>query len=184
MAKLGVLYGPVSSGKTQKLIETISRSSSPASRRVVVKSVMDTRTTHTLSSPDPGLNGRVPAMALGSLYHLVEFAVPGVELVAIDDAQFFELPETVEVAKRLKALPDCQVLVAGRDRDHVGQPYLAMRHWIEAADSPDSCMSRCARCGRDAAFSYLCVDPGLRIVVVGSSMYEPRCEACFGLQIA
>ena len=181
MAKLTIVYGPVSSGKTVKLAEFIDQAKAQDTAYLVCKSAMDTRTGRSLSSVNPALNGRVPALAFNSPWQILEHAMPSTRLLVIDEAHFFDLTDVIMVLKKLSVRRELDIVIAGRDLDHLGRPHSVFQYLTPRADTLHWCPGRCARCGDAAEFTFFKGEPGLKIVVVGGGLFEPRCGACFKL---
>ncbi len=104
-------------------------------------------------------------------------------LVAIDEAQFFDLglPEICE----LLAAEGRSVLVSGLDQDFLGRPFNSMPVLLALADQVSKLTAICTVCGEDATRTQRMVagrpaakdDPLIVIGGMADDRYEARCRA-------
>ena len=105
--------------------------------------------------------------------------VDKVDVVAIDEAQFFDeqLPDTCEQL----ALRGIRVIVAGLDMDYSGKPFGPMPDMLARADYITKLHAICVKCGNIANYSYRKSRHGEQVVIGEKELYEPRCRICFQL---
>ena len=177
---LTVISGSMFSGKTEELIRR-SRRALYARRRVqVFKHALETR------SDDGEIRSHngVPheALPVSSSEELLEKVDPTTDVVAVEEAQFFD-GGIVEVCQRL-ADGGYDVIVAGLDMDFRGEPFGPMPDLLAEADEVVKLRAICARCGRDAARSQRLIDgrpapaSAPTILVGAEESYEARCRHC------
>jgi thymidine kinase len=181
--RLEVVCGPMFSGKTEVLIETL-QFYQRTERVLAIKPSVDDRysSSHIVSH-----SGRqIEALALDE-----EFAVPqldlriqneGVTHVALDEAQFCSeslARYLIGLSKRL------YVLVAGLDLTSQGEPFGVMPMFMAYADRVLKIHGVCSECkGRSTrTHRHVHVDPKTELLnpifVGGAESYQPLCTACY-----
>jgi thymidine kinase len=164
------------SGKTDELIARARAAQSA----VVFKPAVDTRHPRDLVVSHSGES--VSAVAVADSHELPAL-VRDVQLVAIDEAQFFD-PGLVDAVGVLRA-NGTKVVVAGLDLDFRREPFPTAQRLVGIADRVVRHVARCGRCGRDAPLTQRLLngrpapldDPVVRIG--DEELYEPRCEECW-----
>jgi thymidine kinase len=101
----------------------------------------------------------------------------GVDVVGIDEAQFFDAG-IVEVAENL-ALRGTRVIVAGLDMDFTGKPFGPMPAILARAEYITKLHAICVRCGNLANYSYRLTEKEEQVLLGEKNVYEPRCRHCF-----
>ena len=177
---LTVISGSMFSGKTEELIR-LSRRALYARRRVqVFKHALETRSEHDEIRSHNGVPHE--AVPVGSSAELLERVDPTTDVVAIEEAQFFDAG-IVEASRQL-ADAGYEVIAAGLDMDFRGEPFGPMPELLAEADEVVKLRAICARCGRDAARSQRLIDgrpapASAPIILVGAEeSYEARCRHC------
>ena len=113
-----VVCGSMFSGKTEELIRRLKRARIAKQHVLIFKPKKDTRydenavVSHNANSVD--------SIAVGSSSEIYNY-IEGVNVVAIDEAQFFDM-ELVEVCQKL-AVRGIRVIAAGLDMDFRGKPF-------------------------------------------------------------
>jgi thymidine kinase len=101
----------------------------------------------------------------------------GVEVVGIDEAQFFDdtLPEVCS------ALADSgtRVIVAGLDMDFAGKPFGPMPALMAIAEYVTKVHAICVRCGNLAHYSHRKIENDKVVVLGEKDIYEPLCRSCY-----
>ena len=177
---LTVISGSMFSGKTEELIRR-SRRALYARRKVqVFKHALETRSEPAEIRSHNGVPHE--AVPVGSSEELLEKVEPATDVVAVEEAQFFD-GGIVEVCRKL-ADAGYDVIVAGLDMDFRGEPFGPMPELLAEADEIVKLRAICARCGRDAARSQRLIDgrpapASAPIILVGAEeSYEARCRHC------
>ena len=169
-----VVCGSMFSGKTEELIRRLKRAQFAKMKVEIFKPMIDTRydavkiVSHNensiLSTPISNSNNML-------------LLASGVEVVGIDEAQFFDM-ELPEVCKKL-AERGTRVIVAGLDMDFLGNPFGPMPHLLAIADYVTKVHAICMKCGDIAVFSYRLTNDAGQVLLGEKDSYEPRCRQCF-----
>jgi thymidine kinase len=100
-----------------------------------------------------------------------------VEVVGIDEAQFFDI-SLAEVCNDL-ANRGIRVIVAGLDMDFRGKPFGPIPALLATAEYVTKVHAICIRCGNLAQFSFR-KDLSEKILLLGEkNVYEPLCRSCY-----
>ena len=164
------------SGKTEELIRRVKRAL--FARQVVqaFKPRIDDRydTTRIVSHGAIAID----AVAVGSSESLHSRVSTATQVVAIDEAQFFDRG-IVEVANML-ADEGRRVIIAGLDQDYLGRPFPPMPDLMAIAEEVVKVHAVCTVCGDTACRSQrLQHDTTATVLVGGPDKYEARCRGCF-----
>ncbi len=171
---LEVIAGSMFSGKTEELIRRVRRAMYAGLRVEIFKPSLDTRYSETrVVSHDEKSIVSTPVENASSILLLAA----GVEVVGIDEAQFFDdtLPEVCS------ALADSgtRVIVAGLDMDFAGKPFGPMPALMAIAEYVTKVHAICVRCGNLAHFSHRKTDDEKVVVLGEKDIYEPLCRSCY-----
>lgn len=102
---------------------------------------------------------------------------PDVQVVGIDEAQFFDAG-IVEVCQTL-AGRGVRVIVAGLDTDYKGVPFGPMPMLMAVAEDVQKVHAICVRCGNLANHSHR-LSKSRDLVLLGEKdIYEPLCRECY-----
>ncbi len=169
-----VISGSMFSGKTEELIRRLKRATIAHLETKIFKPSIDTRYDHqNIVSHDENAIRSIPVNSSKEIIPLVENA----DLVAIDEAQFFDeqLPETCEQL----ALQGIRVIVAGLDMDYSGKPFGPMPDMLARADYITKLHAICMKCGNIANYSYRKSTNNAQVLLGEKNLYEARCRDCF-----
>lgn len=172
---LELIFGPMYSGKTSKLLELYKQFCFCGIPTLVINFKEDTRYSSTmLSTHDKTMIPCVHA-------HLLrEVDVSAAKVILINEGQFFEdivpwVREAVEVQKK-------HVYICGLDGDFQRQAFAS--HWLNLIPFCDNIVklrSFCSHCkSKFAIFSHRLTAEAEQIVI-GASNYVPLCRACYVL---
>jgi thymidine kinase len=169
-----IIAGGMFSGKSEELIRRLRRAVIARQRVQVFKPILDDRfaTDEVVSRDDR----RLKAHAVATSSELLSRVEIGVQVVGIDEIQFFD-PGIVEVAMQL-ADAGLRVIAAGLDQDFMRRPFGPMPALLAVAEEVSKMHAVCVRC-RGAAHYSQRVAGGNAQVEVGDSTYEARCRYCF-----
>lgn len=175
-----VITGSMYAGKTEELIRLVRRAIYARRRVQVFKHALETRS----EDAEVRSHNGVPheAVAVTTSEKLLEKIEPATDVVAIEEAQFFDAG-IVEACREL-ADAGYEVIVTGLDMDFRGEPFGPMPKLLAEADEVVKLRAICARCGRDAARSQRLIDgrpapaTAPTILVGASESYEARCRHC------
>jgi thymidine kinase len=175
-----VICGSMFSGKTEELIRRVRRSVIARQQVQVFKPILDDRySTEKVSSHD-GLHW--DAVAVSAAPVIMELVKDGTDVVAIDEAQFFD-EAIVGVCEQL-AHQGKRVIITGLDMDFRGEPFGPMPMLMAQAEMVDKLQAICAVCGAAASRTQRLIngmpanydDP--QILVGANEVYQARCRRC------
>jgi len=176
-----VVSGVMFSGKSEELLRRVRRALIAKKHVQVFKSHLDDRYggVLTVSSHD---GHEAEAIPVSNSVQIVEAIADGVDVVAIDEAQFLDYG-VVKVANSL-ADQGIRVIVAGTDMDFRGEPFGPIPQLLAIAEKIDKLHAICVNCGDLATRNQRLIDgepapaEGPTIQVGGSESYEARCRSC------
>ena len=169
-----IIAGGMFSGKSEELIRRLRRSVIARQRVQVFKPIVDDRfATDEVVSRD---ERRLKAMAVGTSAELLARVEIGIQVVGIDEIQFFDAG-IVDVCMQL-ADAGIRVIAAGLDQDYKRGPFGPMPALLAVAEEVSKMHAVCVRC-RGAAHYSQRLSGGDAQVEVGDSSYEARCRGCF-----
>ncbi|MBU8871491.1 MAG: thymidine kinase [Gemmatimonadales bacterium] len=170
-----VICGPMFSGKSEELIKRIRRAQIAKRRVQIFKHGSDVRydATSIVSHSQQSL----PGTAVSNVNDIMDLVDDRTELVAIDEAQFFEL-DILSVTNKL-ANQGKRVIVAGLDLDYRGRAFGPMPELICSAEYVTKQLAICMECGEPANFTQRLTKDTSQIVVGASETYEARCRRHF-----
>lgn len=169
-----VICGCMFAGKTKELIKRVNISGVQQQKIGVFKPSIDVRYhPDKIVSHDASALDAIPLNeALRILDHIEDL-----ELIAIDEAQFFG-DELVEVAKKL-VTEGKRVIVAGLDMDYLGNPFGPMPALISIANKVTTLHAICECCGGEASFTYRKTSSDDQVLIGEKNKYEARCRSCY-----
>ncbi len=127
----------------------------------------------------------VDAVSVTSADEIPDLVQAGVQVVAIDEAQFFD-DGLSEVCDALTER-GLRVIVAGLDMDFRGEPFGPMPLLLAQAERVDKLRAICVVCGQEASRTQRLIDghPAHRddpVILVGAKeVYQARCRNCHEL---
>ncbi|HNR95928.1 MAG: Thymidine kinase [Chloroflexi bacterium ADurb.Bin180] len=175
-----VVCGSMFSGKTEEVIRRVKRAVIARQKVQVFKPAVDTRYLHEKVTSHSG--AQFEAIAVSCAADILEQIAPDTEVVAIDEAQFFD-QALVRVAGEL-ADRGLRVIIAGLDMDFRGEAFGPMPQLLAQAEKVDKLQAICQACGAPASRSQRLIngqpanydDP---VILVGAEeVYEARCRSC------
>jgi thymidine kinase len=171
-----IIAGGMFSGKSEELIRRLRRAVIARQRVQVFKPALDDRfgDAEVVSRDDR----RLKAISVGTANELLARVEIGVQVVGIDEVQFFD-GGIVEVCMQL-ADAGIRVIAAGLDQDYMRRPFGPMPSLLSVAEEVSKMHAVCVRC-RGAAHYSQRVSGGDAQVEVGDSSYEARCRGCYEL---
>jgi thymidine kinase len=178
VGSLTVITGSMFSGKTEELIRRLRRALYARRSVQVFKHALETRSDLTEIRSHNGVPHEAGAVSTSE--ELLESIEPETDVVAVEEAQFFD--EGIVDACRSLADSGYQVIVAGLDMDFRGRPFGPMPSLLAEADEVVKLRAICAICGRDASRSQRLIDgkpapaSAPTILVGAQETYEARCR--------
>ena len=176
---LELIVGPMFSGKSEELIRRVTRALIARQAVQVFKPSIDDRYDAIAVASHAGRT--LEAEPVDGSDELCSRLDAGTEVVAIDEAQFFD-DGLVQLVQDL-ADDGKRIIVAGLDLDFRGEPFGPAPTLLAKAESVEKLTAIC-RCGRAATRTQRLIgghpahydDP---IILVGATeSYEPRCRSC------
>ncbi|MFK7983575.1 MAG: thymidine kinase [Saprospiraceae bacterium] len=169
-----VICGSMFSGKTEELIRRLKRAKIANQKVEIFKPKIDTRYDDVaVVSHDANSILSTPIASAAKILELVD----GVNVVGVDEAQFFDM-EITEVCQTL-ALKGIRVIVAGLDMDYLGNPFGPMPNLLAVSEYITKVHAICQHCGNLATHSYRFAPEEGQVVLGEKDTYEPRCRTCY-----
>jgi thymidine kinase len=168
-----VICGSMFSGKTEELIRRLKRVKIANLKVEIFKPAIDVRYDEVkIVSHDTNSIHSTPVENA----HAILLMSEGVDVVGIDEAQFFD-EEIAFVCEQL-SLKGIRVIVAGLDMDYQGKPFGQMPNLLAVADYITKLHAICMKCGGMASISYRKIATGGQVLLGEKDIYEPRCREC------
>ena len=170
-----VIAGGMFSGKSEELVRRMRRALIARQRVQVFKPATDTRhESERLVTRD---KRELAAESVANSRELSEKLHWGVQVIGIDEAQFFD----EGLVQLLNDLADAgkRVIVAGLDQDFRRRPFGPMPGILATAEYVDKVHAICVRCGAPAHYSQRTAGGGEQVQVGDTESYEARCRRCF-----
>ncbi|MEO8502854.1 MAG: thymidine kinase [Acidobacteriota bacterium] len=169
------IAGGMFSGKSEELVRRLRRAVIARQKVQVFKPLTDSR-----HEPDRLVTRdqrELKAQTVASSAELRSSLEWGVEVVGIDEAQFFDgdLPALVEEL----ADAGLRVIVAGLDQDYLRRPFGPMPAILALAEYIDKMHAVCVLCGGPANYSQRIAGGDSQVQVGDNEAYEARCRRCY-----
>jgi thymidine kinase len=178
-----VICGGMFSGKSEELIRRIRRAKIARLNVQAFKPMIDDRYHKEAIASHDGL--MADAKPIKSAKEILDYITPDVDVVAIDEVQFFEM-EIVDICQKL-ADEGKRVICAGLDMDFRGKPFGPTPYLLAVAEFVTKLQAICVQCGGPASRTQRLIDgkPAAiddPVILVGASeQYEARCRHCHEL---
>ena len=171
-----LIAGCMFSGKTRELLRRLR--CHRLDRGMAFKHVIDFRYRKDAVVTHDG--DYLPAVLVADGREITEKVTDGLEIVAIDEAHFFERRAAglVDAVESL-AGRGIHVVLTGLDLDSWGQPFSVMERLAEVVDESIVMHATCARCGRIANRTQRTTPIIDGQIIGGPESFEPRCENCW-----
>lgn len=176
--RIEVICGSMFSGKTEELIRRIRRARIAGMQVQVFKPAIDTRYAEQRVTSHNGQD--YEAVPCNGSQGIVPKLLPETTVVAVDEAQFFDL-NLISVVEQLAAR-DIRVILAGLDLDFRGEPFGPMPELMSRAEEVMKLHAICVICGEEASRTQRLVDGSPAryddpVIMVGAAeRYEARCR--------
>lgn len=173
--QIEIITGGMFSGKSEELVRRLRRATIGRLSVQVFKPATDSRfAPEILVTRD---NRKLDAVTVADSRELRERLEKEVEVVGIDEAQFFDMG-LVEVVNQL-ADEGLRIIVAGLDLDYRRRPFGPMPALLSIAEYVDKMHAVCVRCGGVAHYSQRLTGGEEQVQVGDLEAYEARCRACY-----
>jgi len=170
-----VIAGGMFSGKSEELVRRLRRALIARQRVQIFKPHTDTR--HAPERLVTRDNRALDACSVNDAAELRQRLHWGVQVVGVDEAQFFEAT-LVDLAMEL-ADAGVRVIIAGLDQDFSRRPFGPMPALLAVAEFVDKMHAICVRCGAPAHYSQRIAGDVEQVQVGDIDAYEARCRRCF-----
>lgn len=171
-----VICGSMFSGKTEELLRRIRRAEFAHQQIELFKPAIDVRYDE-VDVVSHNENSRVSTPVHNSSEILLYVNMESVEVVAIDEVQFFD-DGVVDVCNTL-ANAGIRVIVSGLDMDYLGNPFGPMPKLMAVAEYVSKQHAICTHCGDLANYSHRIVASKDQVLLGEKDAYEPLCRHCF-----
>jgi len=169
-----VIVGSMFSGKTEELIRRLKRAKFAKQKVEIFKPQIDTRySEEQVVSHDANKILSTPVSSSGNILLLTS----GVDVIGIDEAQFFDI-NLAEVCTKL-ADQGIRVIVAGLDMDYRGVPFGPMPDIMACAEYVTKVHAICVKCGNLAQYTHRTSKSDKLVLLGEMDIYEPLCRSCF-----
>ena len=169
-----VICGSMFSGKTEELIRRINRCRISKLKVIAIKPSVDNRYgKNIIISHDKKSVKAVEVESSGEIINLAK----GFDVVAIDEAQFFD-KKIVNVCNKL-ANEGLRVIVAGLDMDSNGSPFGSMPNLMAVAEFVTKLHAICSKSGNIAQLTFRKVENDNLIAVGEKEKYEALSRKVF-----
>jgi thymidine kinase len=169
------IAGGMFSGKSEELVRRLRRAAIARQTVQVFKPASDSR--HAPERLVTRDNRELEAVTVTSSCELRRKLLPGVQVVGIDEAQFFDSGLVQLVGELADA--GVRVIVAGLDLDYQRRPFGPMPQILALAEYVDKMHAVCVRCGAPAQYSQRIAGGTEQLLVGDGESYEARCRRCF-----
>lgn len=171
--RIEVVCGSMFSGKSEELLRRLKRAKIAKKNYQLFKPEIDNRYSDTEVVSHSG--ERLECQALQNAFQISDFLNEETEIVAFDEAQFFDTT-LVTTAISLADMGK-RVIVAGLDMDSRGKPFGPMPHLLAVAEEVLKLTAVCEVCGEPATHTYRTTDEEKEQVLVGADEhYQARCR--------
>lgn len=173
--RIEVITGGMFSGKSEELVRRLRRALIARQKVQVFKPAMDSRhPPELLVTRD---KRELAAQAVANSVDLEQRLDEAVEVVGIDEAQFFDHG----LAEVVMGLADrgVRVVVAGLDQDFLRRAFGPMPVILALAEHVDKMHAICVQCGATAHYSQRISGGAAQVEVGDADIYEARCRSCF-----
>ena len=174
-----LIYGPMFSGKTTKLIEIYKEMLAQKKNCIAINYELDTRYGKNKIISHDGL-----AITCYSITNIDDFInnsatkelISSADFIFINEAQFFEsiLPSVLYLTNILKK----NVVLCGLDLDYKRQKFGTMMDLLSKATNVFKMTGKCVKCNGLSCYSHRIVSSYFQILI-GTSEYIPLCETCY-----
>jgi len=169
-----IICGPMFSGKTEELIRRLVRAQIARQRVEIFKPEIDNRYSQEYIVSHN--NRRIKSVVINDPKEILDH-IHEADVIGVDEAQFFN--ESIVEVCRTVASKGKRVVIAGLEKDYMGQPFGPMPHLLVEAEFITKVLAICMQCGDPANYSQRISQEGGQVVVGEADKYEARCRACF-----
>lgn len=180
VGKLTVFSGTMFSGKTSALVNYLRRSSIARKKVILFKHSIDKR--YSMKDVYTHSGDRFEALPINNINDILDVIRndDSIDVIGIDEIQFFDAEDTMEVINKLVNDYNKEVVVAGLDMDYKGRPFGVTPFLLSIADDVKKFKAVCKECGNDSIFEYRIENDSDDVVQVGGAdSYISLCRSCW-----
>ena len=174
-----LIYGPMFSGKTTKLLELYREIIAKNRKCVAINYELDTRYGKNKIISHDGL-----AIDCYSITDLDDFInnsttkelITNADYIFINEAQFFG--SILESVLYLNETLRKNVILCGLDLDYKRERFGTMMQLLPKSRTIFKMTGKCVKCGNESCYSHRIVNSYFQILI-GTSEYIPLCETCY-----
>ena len=174
-----LIYGPMFSGKTTKLIEIYKEMLAQKKNCIAINYELDTRYGKNKIISHDGL-----AIDSYSITNIDDFInnsatkelISSADFIFINEAQFFE--SILENVLYLTNILKKNVVLCGLDLDYKRQKFGTMMDLLSKATNVFKMTGKCVKCNGTSCYSHRTVASYFQILI-GTTEYIPLCETCY-----
>ena len=170
-----VICGPMFSGKSEELIQRVTRYHLARVPTQTFKPALDVR--YAVNEVVSHSRLSTAAQPVRDSQELLRAVEDRTVVVGVDEGQFFDLG-LVDVAMML-ADAGKKVIVAGLDTDYLGRPFDPIPSLMLRAEYVTKTLAVCLKCGGPGLFTQRVVDSDELVVLGAGGSYEARCRRCY-----
>jgi thymidine kinase len=179
--QLTLIYGPMFSGKTTKLLELYNNSvnSYGQEKCIAFNYKLDTRYGENLIITHDGK--KIDCISLIDIDDFISnektrSLILNAQYIFINEAQFFKNIDSTVL--HLHEILKKDVILCGIDLDYKRNKFGSMMNLVSSATNVYALKGRCKLCGGASEFSHRTVANSLQILI-GYRQYIPLCEQCY-----
>ena len=172
--KIKLILGPMFSGKSTRLVETVRKYTYKNKKTVLVNFIDDKRysensqiVTHDLNKYDS-----LSCQMLGEIYDVIK----NYDVIGIDEGQFYS--DFVNISEKL-AYNGKIVIIAALSGNFKMEPFETVSKLISKADKIKLMKAYCFYCQKTAGFSLRTVCSDQEILIGAGEAYRPVCKKCY-----
>jgi thymidine kinase len=172
--KIKLILGPMFSGKSTRLVETVRKYTYKNKKTILVNFVGDKRysensqiVTHDLNKYDS-----LSCQMLGDIYDIIK----NYDVIGIDEGQFY--PDVVNISEKL-AYNGKILVIAALSGNFKMEPFENVSKLISKADKIKLMKAYCFYCQKLAGFSLRTVCSDKEILIGAAEAYRPVCKKCY-----
>jgi thymidine kinase len=172
--KIKLILGPMFSGKSTRLVETVRKYTYKNKKTVLVNFIDDKRysensqiVTHDLNKYDS-----LSCKMLGEIYDVIK----NYDVIGIDEGQFYS--DVVNISEKL-AYNGKIVIIAALSGNFKMEPFETVSKLISKADKIKLMKAYCFYCQKTAGFSLRTVCSDQEILIGAGEAYRPVCKKCY-----
>jgi thymidine kinase len=172
--KIKLILGPMFSGKSTRLVETVRKYTYKNKKTVLVNFIDDKRysensqiVTHDLNKYDS-----LSCQMLGEIYDVIK----NYDVIGIDEGQFYS--DVVNISEKL-AYNGKIVIIAALSGNFKMEPFETVSKLISKADKIKLMKAYCFYCQKTAGFSLRTVCSDKEILIGAGEAYRPVCKKCY-----